>query len=60
MLLKSVNHFSKFTKHFWSNRNHFPVNYYFRPYQTPENAEIIFQKSFYAETNRALIEIGGK
>jgi hypothetical protein len=43
----------KFTKHFWSNRNHFPVDYYFRPYQTPENTEIIFQKSFYAETNGA-------
>jgi hypothetical protein len=53
-LLKSVNHFLKFTKHFWSNRNHFPVDYYFRPYQTPENAEVIFQKSFYAETNGAL------
>jgi hypothetical protein len=39
--------------HFWSNRNHFPVDYYFRPYQTPENTEIIFQKSFYAETNGA-------
>jgi hypothetical protein len=51
MLLKNVNHFLKFTKHFWSNRNHFPVDYYFRPYQTPKYAEIIFQKSFYAETN---------
>jgi hypothetical protein len=54
-LLKSVNHFPKFTKHFLSNRNHFSVDYYFRPYQTPENAEIIFQKSFYVETNGALI-----
>jgi len=35
--------FSEIYKYFWSNRNHFPVNYYFRPYQTPENAEIIFQ-----------------
>jgi hypothetical protein len=32
-LASSVNDFSKFTKHFWSNRNHFPVDYYFRPYQ---------------------------
>lgn len=30
------------------------VDHYFRPNQTPENAEIIFQKSFYAETNGAL------
>jgi hypothetical protein len=37
-----IDHFPKFTKHFWSNRNHFPVDYYFRPYQTPKNAEIIF------------------
>jgi hypothetical protein len=44
--------------HFWSNRNHFPVDYYFRPHQTPENAEIIFQKSFYAETNGAKQDIG--
>jgi hypothetical protein len=56
-LLKSVNHFPKFTKYFWSNINHFPVDYYFRPYQTPKNAEIIFQKSFYAETNGALKEM---
>jgi hypothetical protein len=54
-LFKSVNHFPKFTKGFRSNRNHFPVDYYFRPYQTSENAEIIFQKSFYAETNGALL-----
>jgi hypothetical protein len=46
--------FPKFTKHFLSNRNHFPVDYYFRPYQTPENAEIIFQKSFYTETKRSI------
>jgi hypothetical protein len=51
--LKSVNHFPKFTKHFLSNENHFLVGHYFRPYQTSENAEIIFQKLFYAETNRA-------
>jgi hypothetical protein len=54
-LLKSVNHFLKFTKQFLSNRNHFSVDYYFRPYQTPKNNEIIFQKSFYAETNGALV-----
>jgi len=54
MLLKSVNHFPKFTKHFLSNENHFSVDHYFRPYQTPKNAEIIFQKPFYAETNGAL------
>jgi len=34
-------HFLKFIKHFWSNRNHFSVDYYFRPYQTLENAKII-------------------
>jgi hypothetical protein len=53
MLLKSVNHFSKFTKHFLSNGNHFTVDYYFFPHQTPEDAEIIFQKPFYAKTNGA-------
>jgi hypothetical protein len=57
MLLKSVNHFPKFTKHFLSNRNHFLVDYYFCPYQTAENAKIIFQKSFYAETNGALMKV---
>jgi hypothetical protein len=50
---KSLNHFPKFTKSFRSNRNHFSVDYYFRPYQIPKNVEIIFQKSFYAETNKA-------
>jgi hypothetical protein len=30
------------------------VDHYFRPNQTPKNAEIIFQKLFYAETNGAL------
>jgi len=34
-LLKSV-------KHFWSNRNYFTVNCYFRPHQTSKNTEIIF------------------
>jgi hypothetical protein len=53
--LKSVNHFPNFTKHFLSNINYFPVDYYFCPYQTLENAQIIFQKSFYAETNGALV-----
>jgi hypothetical protein len=58
MLLKSVNHFSKFTKYFWSNKNYFPIDYYFCPYQRPKNVEIIFQKSFNAETNEALLEMG--
>jgi hypothetical protein len=44
---------NKKRKSFWSNRNQFTVDHYFRPYQTPKNAEIIFQKSFYAETNGA-------
>jgi transposase len=52
-LLKSLNHFSKFTKHFLSNGNHFPIDYYFPFHQTPKNAKIIFQKLFYAKTNRA-------
>jgi hypothetical protein len=52
--MKSANHFPKFFKHFLSNKNYFPVDYYFHFYQTLENAEIIFQKSFYAETNGAL------
>jgi hypothetical protein len=38
-----------------SNRNHFSVDHYFRPYQIQENTKIIFQKSFYAETNGALL-----
>jgi hypothetical protein len=53
MLLQSVNHFPKFTKHFLLNGNHFPIDYYFLPHQTLENIEIIFQKLFYAETNEA-------
>jgi hypothetical protein len=52
-----IGHCPKFTKHFWSNINYFPVDYYFRPYQTPENAEIIFHKSFYAKTNAALVAV---
>jgi hypothetical protein len=52
--MKSVNHFPKFFKHFLSNENYFPVDYYFYFYQTLKNVEIIFQKSFYAETNGAL------
>jgi hypothetical protein len=55
-LLKSVNHFPKFIKHFLSNGNHFSVDHYFRPYQTPENTKTIFQKLFYAETNGALVK----
>jgi len=50
-VFKIVNHFSKFTKHFLSNENHFSVNYYFRPHQTLKNAKIIFQKLFHTETN---------
>jgi hypothetical protein len=29
MLLKQINHFLKFTKHFWSNGNYFSVDYIF-------------------------------
>jgi hypothetical protein len=54
-LLKNVNHFSKFIKHFWSNGNHFSIDHYFRPYQTPKNTETIFQKSFYAEKKGASV-----
>jgi hypothetical protein len=32
------------------------VDCYFRPNQTPKNAEIIFQKSFYTKTNGAYVE----
>jgi hypothetical protein len=53
-MIYAFNHFSKFTKRFWSNRNHFTVDYYLCPYQTPKNAEIIFQKPFYGETNGEL------
>lgn len=49
-------HFLKFTKFFWSNGNHFSIDYYFRPLQTLENAKIIFQKPFYIETNEVLEE----
>jgi hypothetical protein len=45
MLLKIVNHFPKFTKHFLSNKNHFSANYYFRPYQTLKNVEIILRRN---------------
>jgi len=31
------------------------VDYYFRLHQIPKNSKIIFQKTFYAETNEALI-----
>jgi hypothetical protein len=43
----------KFTKYFLSNENYFTVDYYFCPYQTPKNIKIIFQKLFYAKTNKA-------
>jgi len=43
----------KFTKHFWSNENHFSVDQYFCPYQTSKNAKIIFHKLFYIKTNGA-------
>jgi len=32
------------------------VDYYFHPFKHRKNAESIFQKTFYAETNEALIE----
>jgi hypothetical protein len=57
--LKNINDFSKFTKHFLSNKNHFSIGYYFCPHQTPENIKIIFQKLFYSETNITLL-IGKK
>jgi hypothetical protein len=50
-LLKGVNYFPKFTKHFFSNENNFTVDYYFCLHQTPKNTIIIFHKPFYAETN---------
>jgi len=49
--VKSVNHFSKFTNHFWSNINYFSIDYYFRLNQTLKNIKIIFKKLFYVKTN---------
>jgi hypothetical protein len=61
---KNVSHFSKINKGKWlSNRKPFSVkgkrfyvDYYFTLRQTPVNTENIFRKSFYGETNRALIK----
>jgi hypothetical protein len=52
-VLKIVNRFPKIKEAFTVKTKMIFVDHYFRPNQTPENAEIIFQKSFYAETNGA-------
>jgi hypothetical protein len=44
-LLKCVNNFSKFTKHFLSNENYFKLTIIFRPHQTPENVENILRRN---------------
>jgi len=43
-----------------SNGNYFTVDYYFHPHQTPKNVKIIFQKLFYAKTNKASNEFHPK
>jgi hypothetical protein len=54
-VLKIVNHFPKIKEAFMVKPKMIFVDHYFRPYQTPKNAEIIFQKSFYAETDGAWV-----
>jgi hypothetical protein len=44
-LENDLNIFSKFTKQFWSNENHFSVDYYFRSYQTQKNTKIILRQN---------------
>jgi hypothetical protein len=43
--LKNINHFSKFTKHFWLNGNNFSIDYYFLPHQTSKNVKIILYRN---------------
>jgi hypothetical protein len=52
-VLKTINSFSKIKEAFTVKQKIISVDYYFRPYQTQKNAENIFQKMFYAETNGA-------
>jgi hypothetical protein len=52
-VLKIVNRFPKIKEAFTVKPKMIFVDCYFHPNQTPENAEIIFQKSFYAKTNGA-------
>jgi hypothetical protein len=54
-VLKIVNRFPKIKEDFTVKPKMIFVDCYFRPNQTLKNAEIIFQKSFYAETNGALV-----
>jgi hypothetical protein len=54
MVFKTVNRFPKIKEAFTVKLKMIFVDYYFCPHQTPDNAEIIFYKTFYAETNGAL------
>jgi len=53
-VLKIVNRFPKIKEAFTIKPKMIFVDHYFRFYQTPKNTEIVFKKSFYAETNGAL------
>jgi hypothetical protein len=54
---RTVNRFPKIKEAYIVKLKMIFVNHYFRPYETPKNAENIFKKTFYAETNRALLNI---
>jgi hypothetical protein len=54
-VFKTVNYFSKIKEAFTAKLKIISFNHYFHPYQTPKNAKNIFQKTFYTETNRALV-----
>jgi len=56
-VLKIVNRFPKIKETFTVKSKMIFVDHYFRPYQTSKNVEIIFQKSFYSETNGTLVEV---
>jgi hypothetical protein len=52
-VLKTINCFPKIKEAFTVKLKIIFVDYYFRGYQTLKNAENIFQKTSYAETNGA-------
>jgi hypothetical protein len=54
-VLKTVNYFSKIKEAFRVKLKMIFVDHYFYTHQTPKIIEIIFQKTFYAETNGAVV-----
>ena len=54
-VLKRGNHFTEIKEDFSVKLKMISVDYYCTPHQTPENTENDFWKSFYVETNGALV-----